>query len=220
MTALAPLPGVSAVASLASAALLVAAILVVAPPTGRAGRFAGSAAAAAAVVGALAVLILAGTLDVTRTASAAAVAAAGGAAIALLLVRGVGVVARSVTAGLGAALVVAPIAVVQLVAVPPLLETTLGAVDVGGALPRLAAPAGMLFGVLLVLRESAECPPDGPRLPMTRTLASCTLGASSVLAAVVAAEGRLDEVTVSILVSVLIGAIAGPIGWMLLVRTS
>lgn len=218
MTALASLPGVSAVASLASAVLLIAAILAVAPPTRRAGRATGIAAASAVVAGALAVLALAGTLDATRTASAAAVAAAGGAAIALLLVRGVGVVARSVTAALGAALVVAPVAVVQLVAVPPLLETTLGAVDLGGALPRLAAPAGVLLGVLLVLRESAECPPHGPRLPMTRTLASCTLGASSVLAAVVAAEGRLDEVTVSILVFVVIGAVAGPVGWMLVVR--
>lgn len=218
MTALAPLPGVSALASLASAALLVASILVVAPPARRARRATGIAAAVAAVAGTLAVLALAGTLDVTRTASAAAVAAAGGATIALLLVRGVGIVARSVTAALGAALVVAPVAVVQLVAVPPLLETTLGAVDLGGALPRLAAPASVLLGVLLVLRDRAECPPDGPRLPLTRTLAACALGASSVLAAVVAAEGRLDEATLSILFSAVIGAVAGPLGWMLVVR--
>lgn len=215
MSALSSASAVTPVASLAAALLLVAAVLVVSDPRGRARRSVAVAAVVAVLAGAIATLALAGTLDVARTASAAAAASGGGVAIALLLPHRVGAVARSVCAGLGAALVIAPVAVVQMVAVPPLLESSLGAVDLAGAVPRLAAPAGVVVGALLVRpeREAAVA-----RTAVGRIIAACVLGVASVAASVVAAEGRVDDATASILGAVVVGAVVGAAGWMLVVR--
>ncbi|RZT64226.1 hypothetical protein EV140_0468 [Microcella alkaliphila] len=218
MTTLVSPPAVTVVASLAAALFLIAAVLFVRAPSGRDARSIGVSAAVAVAVAMIAVLALAGTVDVARTVSASAAATGGGAVIALLLRRRVGVVARSVVAALGAALVVAPIAVVHIVAVPPLLETTLGAVDLGGAFPRLAAPAAVMVGILLVIRKNPESTANHERVPIGRILAACVSGALSVAASVVAAEGRLDEATASILVFAAVGAVTGAVGWMLVVR--
>ncbi|MGY6498323.1 MAG: hypothetical protein ACXIUP_08855 [Microcella sp.] len=220
MTELAPAQLTTAAAALVAALALSAAVALLALPDRRTARSVGVAATVAALAGIIVVVALAGTLDAARTVSAAAAAFGGAVVIAACIPRAVGTFARSVVAALGTALVVAPLAVVQLVAVPPLLETTLGAVDLGGAFPRLATPAAVVLGLLLAMPSSLTgATPVHRRVLDIAPIALATLfGVAAVGASVVAAEGNLNDETTRILVFAAIGAVFGAVGWMLVVR--
>lgn len=208
-------------AVLAPVLLCLTATVAAAPFVPRTRAFVGGAEATAALAGLVAGVLFAGTQDITRLVAVTGAAAAGGAIVAALVrVRG-GARGARVASGLVAAVVVALIATVQLAITPPLLERALGAFDLGGALPRLVAPAAValgLFAVWMGTPEDASHRDAGSRTArVVRAVATVLLAACAVGAGAIASE-RSAETPPSILIGAFVGALLGAASWMLVVR--
>lgn len=181
----------------------------------------GSAELGSALVGLAAGVLCAGTSDVGRLVAVAGAAAAGGAIVAAL-VRGCGGAGGArLAAGIVAALAVGLIATLQLAVAPPVLERVLGAFDLGGALPRVVAPAAVALGFLAVWRRRSPVAPareDPARRSGAVVLIAAVITAMLAVAAGAIASERSAETAPSILVGALVGALLGAVSWMLVVR--
>lgn len=181
----------------------------------------GGAELASALVGLAAGVLLAGTSDVGRLLAVAGAAAAGGAIVAGLVRCSGGAVGARVVAGIVAALSVALIATLQLAVAPPVLERVLGAFDLGGALPRVVAPAAVALGFLAVWRRrssDASARNDAPRRIRAIVPIAAVIVATLAVAAGAIASERSAETAPSILLGALVGAVLGAVSWMLVVR--
>lgn len=155
--------------------------------------------------------------DALRAALAALTAASAGA-----IVGGVAAVrlphrGAAVLAAIVPALLLGPLASLQVAAVPPALELTVGTLDIGGTIARAGGPAAVVLGLLIVVRGRA----DGAavaRVGRGRAGGAAVLAALAIVAGSLSTEGAAQEATGSILVHLAIGAVIGAVSWMLVVR--
>lgn len=172
---------------------------------------------AVGVAGGTVWLVIAAVVDPGLTADLyVPIAALGGIAafLATIAVRmnGVGTAGTLVFAGAWSALVFVPAAILSFVGLPDFQPT-----DHGGSIAMNVAGGAATLGVLLVTGKRADRSSPGP-LPLPLGVIAVIVLCVSWIGWLVGAELDIDDVTPSIMLNAVVGAVTGMLGWLIVQR--
>ncbi|CAN5326599.1 hypothetical protein BH10ACT7_BH10ACT7_22230 [soil metagenome] len=134
--------------------------------------------------------------------------------LATIAVRmgGVGTIGTLVFAGAWSAIVFVPAAILSFVGLPDFQPT-----DHGGSIAVNVAGGAAALGVLLVTGKRAQRSSPGP-LPLPLGVVAVIALCVSWITWLVGAELDIDDVTPSIMLNSVVGAVAGMVGWLIVQR--